>query len=163
MAALGARVIACASPSKLNVARTAGGADFAVDYTKEGWQKEVLKITGGRGVDVVYDPVGRIRGMSCSPIEQTPTDVTPTDSLKCIAWSGRAIVVGFAGGEIEKVRDAPCELGTESHLIDVNSFHLIWYSSRTYLSSVYSGGLIRVRTSLPSSFLLKLNVVFYST
>ena len=60
--ALGAHVIACASPSKLDVARTMGGADFAVDYTKDGWQKEVLKITGGRGVDVVYDPVGRIRG-----------------------------------------------------------------------------------------------------
>ena len=66
-AALGARVIACASPSKLDVARTAGGADFVVDYTKDGWQKEVLKITGGRGVDLVYDPVGRIRGMSCIP------------------------------------------------------------------------------------------------
>lgn len=39
-----------------------GGADFVVDYTQSGWQKEVLKITGGRGVDVVYDPVGRIKG-----------------------------------------------------------------------------------------------------
>jgi len=39
-----------------------GGADFVVDYTQGGWQKEVLKITGGRGVDVVYDPVGRIKG-----------------------------------------------------------------------------------------------------
>ena len=39
-----------------------GGADFVVDYTQDGWQKEVLKITGGRGVDVVYDPVGRIKG-----------------------------------------------------------------------------------------------------
>ena len=65
--ALGARVIACASPSKLDVARTIGGADFVVDYTKDGWQKEVLKITGGRGVDLVYDPVGRIKGASCSP------------------------------------------------------------------------------------------------
>jgi hypothetical protein len=60
--ALGAHVIACASPSKLDVARTMGGADFVVDYTQDGWQKEVLKITGGRGVDVVYDPVGRIKG-----------------------------------------------------------------------------------------------------
>ena len=66
-ATLGARVIACASPSKLDVARTIGGADFVVDYTKDGWQKEVLKITGGRGVDLVYDPVGRIKGASCSP------------------------------------------------------------------------------------------------
>ena len=60
--ALGAHVIACASPSKLDIARTMGGADFVVDYTQSGWQKEVLKITGGRGVDVVYDPVGRIKG-----------------------------------------------------------------------------------------------------
>jgi NADPH:quinone reductase len=59
---LGARVIACASPSKLDIARTMGGADYAVDYTKAGWQNEVLKITGGRGVHVVYDPVGRIKG-----------------------------------------------------------------------------------------------------
>ena len=44
-----------------------GGADYAIDYTKADWQKEVLKITGGRGVDVAYDPVGRIRGMITSP------------------------------------------------------------------------------------------------
>ena len=76
LTALGARVIACASPSKLEVARTAGGADFVVDYTKDGWQREVLKITGGQGVDLVYDPVGRIRGMPRSPTgrEQNPTD-----------------------------------------------------------------------------------------
>jgi NADPH:quinone reductase len=55
-------VIACASPSKLDIARVMGGADHVIDYTKVGWQKEVLKITGGRGVDVVYDPVGRIKG-----------------------------------------------------------------------------------------------------
>jgi NADPH:quinone reductase-like Zn-dependent oxidoreductase len=63
-AVLGARVIACTSPSKLDVARTLGGADFVVDYTKDGWQKEVLKITDGRGVDVVFDPVGRIKGVN---------------------------------------------------------------------------------------------------
>jgi len=84
--ALGAHVIACASPSKLDVARTTGGADFVVDYTQGGWQKEVLKITGGRGVDVVYDPVGRIK-----------------DALKCVVWGGRALVIGFAGGDIEKL------------------------------------------------------------
>ncbi|KZS98330.1 alcohol dehydrogenase [Sistotremastrum niveocremeum HHB9708] len=85
--ALGAKVIATAgSPEKLEVCKRVGGADYAVDYTKEGWQKEVLKITKGKGVDVIYDPVGRIR-----------------ESLKCISWKGRAIVVGFAGGEIEKL------------------------------------------------------------
>jgi NADPH:quinone reductase-like Zn-dependent oxidoreductase len=64
--ALGACVIACASPSKLDVACELGGADFVVDYSKDGWQKEVLKITGGRGVDVAYDPVGRIKGVNTS-------------------------------------------------------------------------------------------------
>ncbi|PCH43592.1 NAD(P)-binding protein [Wolfiporia cocos MD-104 SS10] len=85
--ALGAKVIAAAgSPAKIDVSVKYGGADHAVDYSKPNWQQEVLKITGGRGVDVVYDPVGLIR-----------------DSLKCIAWKGRAIVVGFAGGKIESL------------------------------------------------------------
>ncbi|KAI0744870.1 alcohol dehydrogenase [Earliella scabrosa] len=85
--ALGAKVIAAAgSQEKLDVSIRQGGADHGVNYTKEGWQKEVLKLTGGKGVDVIYDPVGLIR-----------------DSLKCIAWKGRAIVVGFAAGQIEKL------------------------------------------------------------
>ena len=41
----------------------AGGADVVVDYTTDGWQKYVMHITGGRGVDVVYDPVGKIKGL----------------------------------------------------------------------------------------------------
>ncbi|TBU39092.1 alcohol dehydrogenase [Dichomitus squalens] len=85
--ALGAKVIAAAgSQEKIDVSIQQGGADYGVNYSKEGWQKEVLKLTGGKGVDVIYDPVGLIR-----------------DSLKCIAWKGRAIVVGFAAGEIEKL------------------------------------------------------------
>ncbi|KAH9894889.1 alcohol dehydrogenase [Cubamyces lactineus] len=85
--ALGAKVIAAAgSQEKLDISVRHGGADHGVNYTKEGWQKEVLKLTGDKGVDVIYDPVGLIR-----------------DSLKCIAWKGRAIVVGFAAGSIEKL------------------------------------------------------------
>ncbi|KAF9650899.1 alcohol dehydrogenase [Thelephora ganbajun] len=85
--ALGAKVIAAAgSQAKLGAVKKYTGADYLIDYTKPGWQKDVLKITGGRGVDVVYDPVGLIQ-----------------DSLKCIAWKGRAVVVGFAGGNIEKL------------------------------------------------------------
>ncbi|TFL04516.1 alcohol dehydrogenase [Pterulicium gracile] len=85
--ALGAKVIAAAgSQAKLDVCKKYGGADHVVDYTKKDWQKEVLKITGGKGVDVVYDPVGKIQ-----------------ESLKCIAWKGRALVVGFAAGNIEKL------------------------------------------------------------
>jgi len=60
--ALGAKVIAAAgSPTKQEVSKLKGGADYAIDYTKPDWQKEVMKITGGKGVDVVFDPVGRIR------------------------------------------------------------------------------------------------------
>lgn len=50
-------------------------------------QKEVMRITGGKGVDVVYDPVGML---------------IPT--LKCVNWNARLVVVGFAAGTIEKVR-----------------------------------------------------------
>ncbi|KAK7053299.1 hypothetical protein VNI00_003925 [Paramarasmius palmivorus] len=83
---LGGRVIAAAgSEEKLEVAKQCG-ADYVVNYGKPGWQKEVLKITNGKGVDIVYDPVGMIQ-----------------DSFKCIAWKGRAVVVGFAAGSIEKI------------------------------------------------------------
>jgi NADPH2:quinone reductase len=61
--ALGANVIAAAgSKAKLDVAKRYGGADHVVDYTKPNWQKEVLNITSGKGVDVIYDPVGMITG-----------------------------------------------------------------------------------------------------
>jgi threonine dehydrogenase-like Zn-dependent dehydrogenase len=52
-------VIATASTvDKRRICTEKGGADEVVDYGKEGWQKEVLRITGGKGVDVVFDPVG---------------------------------------------------------------------------------------------------------
>jgi NADPH:quinone reductase-like Zn-dependent oxidoreductase len=61
--ALGANVIAAAgSDAKLDIAKRYGGADHGVNYSNAGWQKEVLKLTNGRGVDVVYDPVGLING-----------------------------------------------------------------------------------------------------
>ncbi|KAG1732221.1 uncharacterized protein EDB91DRAFT_1152222 [Suillus paluster] len=85
--ALGATVIAAAgSQFKLDICKTYGGADYTVNYTAKDWQQEVLRITGGKGVDVVYDPVGRI-----------------AESLKCIAFKGRALVIGFAAGQIEKL------------------------------------------------------------
>jgi NADPH2:quinone reductase len=87
--ALGARVIATASGAeKLKVAREAG-ADVAIDYTQEDWVARVLEETGGRGADVIYDSVGG--------------DVFDK-SLKCIAWNGRLLVIGFAGGDIPSVK-----------------------------------------------------------
>lgn len=87
--ALGARVIATASgEEKLKIAREAG-ADVAIDYTREDWVARVLAETWGRGADVIYDSVGG--------------DVFDK-SLKCIAWNGRLLVIGFAGGEIPSVK-----------------------------------------------------------
>jgi NADPH2:quinone reductase len=79
-----------------------------VDYTKPNWQKEVMQITGGKGVDVIYDPVGMIRGES-RVIQISVNNFNGSaflDCLKCIAFRGRAVVVGFAGGKIEKVISA---------------------------------------------------------
>ena len=85
--AFGATVIATAgSARKLEVAK-GFGADYAIDYNKKGWEEEVRKLTPrGRGVDIVYDPVGMVN-----------------TSLKCTAWNGRILVIGFAAGDIEKV------------------------------------------------------------
>lgn len=84
--ARGAVVIATAgSKEKLEIAKRFG-ADFGVCYREnEDWPKEVLKIRP-KGVDIVFDPVGLISA-----------------SQKCIAWNGRLLVVGFAGGPIEKI------------------------------------------------------------
>jgi len=87
-AAMGARVIACASsPEKLALARAHGAAetfDYAAGDLKEG----LKQLTGGTGVDVVYDPVGG--------------DLAEA-ALRAIAWQGRYLVVGFAAGEIPKI------------------------------------------------------------
>ena len=87
--AMGAVVIASAGGAdKLEAAREAG-ADHLIDYRKEALRARVLEITGGRGADVIYDPVGG--------------DVTD-QSLRCIAWNGRHLVIGFASGRIPEVK-----------------------------------------------------------
>lgn len=86
--ALGARVIAAASTDeKLEVCR-AHGADVLVNYSADGWRDAVKAATGGKGPDVIYDPVG---GIYAEP------------AFRTIAWRGRYLVVGFANGEIPKL------------------------------------------------------------
>jgi NADPH2:quinone reductase len=86
--ALGARVIACASSAdKLAVCRD-HGADATIDYATEDLRARVKALTEGRGVDVVYDPVG---GAYSEP------------AFRSLAWRGRHLVVGFAAGEIPKL------------------------------------------------------------
>jgi NADPH2:quinone reductase len=85
---LGARVIAAASSAeKLAVARH-HGADEVVNYTESSLHEEVRELTGSKGVDVVFDPVG---------------GDAFTQSVRCIGWEGRILVVGFASGDIPHV------------------------------------------------------------
>ncbi len=87
--ALGARVIATAGGAdKLEVARR-NGADETIDYRKEDFVERVKELTDGKGADVIYDSVGG--------------DVFDR-SLKCIAWNGRLLVIGFASGRIPEVK-----------------------------------------------------------
>ncbi|BBK40336.1 NADPH:quinone oxidoreductase [Allostella vacuolata] len=90
--AMGATVIASASsPEKLAVAAL-HGAEHLIDYSHEDLRQRVREITDGRGADVIYDPVGG--------------DVFDA-SLRCIAWEGRLLVIGFASGRIPQ---APANL-----------------------------------------------------
>lgn len=86
--ALGATVIATAGgPEKLAVARE-HGADHAIDYKTEPVRERVKELTAGRGVDVVYDPVGGDLFL---------------ESLRCTAPDGRLIVIGFAAGTAQQI------------------------------------------------------------
>ncbi|MBD8532520.1 MULTISPECIES: NADPH:quinone oxidoreductase family protein [unclassified Massilia] len=86
--ALGARVIAAASSAdKLAVCRE-HGADVLIDYTQEDLREALKAATGGKGPDVIYDPVG---GPYSEP------------ALRSIAYRGRHLVVGFAAGDIPKL------------------------------------------------------------
>jgi NADPH2:quinone reductase len=86
--AMGARIIATAgSEDKLAFCR-AQGATAALNYRDDTWVDRVKEITAGHGADVIYDPVGG--------------DITGL-STKCIAWEGRLLIIGFAGGTIPKI------------------------------------------------------------
>jgi len=86
--AMGARVIAAASSGeKLDFARE-NGADELINYSTEDLKARVKELTGGKGVDVVYDPVGG--------------DFSEA-ALRATGWDGRFLVIGFASGPIPKI------------------------------------------------------------
>mgnify|MGYP001183996335 CR=1 FL=1 len=90
--AVGAKVIATASnEEKLKIAKDYG-ADYCINYSNKEFKDEVKEITNGKGADIIYDPVGG------SIFEQ---------SLRCIAWNGKLLVIGFASG---KIPSAPANL-----------------------------------------------------
>lgn len=85
---MGAKVIAAASSDEKLAICSQKGADFVVNYSQEDLKETLKKITNGNGVDVIYDAVG---------------DKYTEPALRSIAWKGRYLVVGFAGGEIPKI------------------------------------------------------------
>ncbi len=84
----GAKVIATASTDEKRAACLEEGADHAIGY-QGGFIDTVKELTGGRGVDVVYDPIG--------------AQVTD-ESLRCLAWCGRILILGFLGGGPTNIR-----------------------------------------------------------
>ena len=83
--AMGAKVIAAASTDEKCALCTALGADATINYGRENLREALKTLTEGRGPDVIYDPVG---GDLAEP------------AFRSIAWRGRYLVVGFAGGPI---------------------------------------------------------------
>ena len=85
---MGANVIAAASTDEKLVICQDKGADFLINYETEDLREKIKEYTQGKGIDVVYDPVG---------------DKYAEPALRSMAWNGRYLVVGFAGGEIPKL------------------------------------------------------------
>lgn len=86
--AMGARVIAAASTeAKLEIAAK-GGADELINYADGALKDKVKALTGGKGADVIYDPVGGDLFNQC---------------MRCVNWYGRVLVVGFVGGGIPQL------------------------------------------------------------
>lgn len=83
--AMGAKVIAAASTDEKCALCTSLGADATINYSQQNLRDALKSLTEGRGPDVIYDPVG---GELAEP------------AFRSIAWRGRYLVVGFAGGPI---------------------------------------------------------------
>ncbi|MEO1197647.1 MAG: NADPH:quinone oxidoreductase family protein [Pseudomonadota bacterium] len=85
---MGARVVGCASSDdKLEIVREKG-ADEVINYATQDLRAELKRLTDGRGVDVVYDPVG---------------GEFAEIGVRSLAWKGRFLVIGFAAGDIPKL------------------------------------------------------------
>ena len=87
--AMGARVIAAASTPEKRELTLRHGADHAIDYTQPDWREQVKALTGGKGVDMVYDPVG---GDAFD------------EAVRAIGWMGRYLVIGFTSGRIPTLK-----------------------------------------------------------
>ena len=85
---MGLKVIACASSDEKLAFARAHGAELGLNYAKEDLKEGLRRLTGGKGVDIVFDPVGGSYAEA---------------ALRSIAWQGRFLVIGFAAGDIPKM------------------------------------------------------------
>ena len=85
---IGAKVIAAASSDEKLATCQEYGADEVINYETEDLKARIKELTGGKGVDVIYDPVG---------------DRFAEPAVRSMGWNGRYLVIGFAAGEIPKI------------------------------------------------------------
>ena len=140
--AMGATVIAAASSQeKLDYAAKAGADEF-IDYSNEPLKDKVKALTNGRGVDVVYDPVG---------------GELSEQALRATAWHGRFVVVGFASGTIPKF---PANLALLKEASIVGTWFGTWAERHPQemranfdaLAGMISAGTIRPRQPMTFAF-----------
>lgn len=106
---LGAEVIAAASTDEKREFARAQGADHVIDTDAEGWRDRLKAICGGKGPDVVFDPV-------CGPLFEL--------AFRSLVWNGRHLVVGFVGGMPALPVNLPLMKGAALIGVDVRQFTL---------------------------------------
>ena len=121
--AMGAKVIATAGSEDKRALARAHGADHVIDYRAGRFKDIVNTLTDGRGADVVFDPVG---------------GQVLAQSLRCIAWEGRLLVIGFAAGDIPQI---PAGLVLVKNISMVGVF---WGAYRMHEPAVITGSLQRL-------------------
>lgn len=105
---LGAEVIACASTEAKRAFALEHGAHAVLDTDPEGWRDRLKALCGGKGPDVVFDPV-------CGPLFEP--------AFRSLSWRGRHLVVGFVGGPIPKLpANLPLMKGAALVGVDVRQF-----------------------------------------
>lgn len=124
-ALMGARVIACASTGEKRAFARSHGATEVIDTALEGWRDRLKALTGGKGPNVIFDPV-------CGPLFEP--------AFRSVAWGGRHLVVGFAGGPIPSL---PANLtlmkGAGLLGVDVRQFMMFeWQRAAAHVATLLS-------------------------
>jgi NADPH:quinone reductase len=104
---LGATVIASASSEDKRALALAGGADIVIDARAADWRDQVKAARGGKGIDVVFDPVG---GEASEP------------AFRSLGWNGRHLIVGFPGGIAALKTNLPLLKGSSLIGVDLRQF-----------------------------------------